>query len=140
MANKEEKVKVLYNCRYGGWNMSDKAEELYRLRRQEPDYIDNYSLGWDRHDPVLVQIFEELGDEFNGEHCKVGIKYIPKKYEDFYNITEYDGKENVEINYMCYEINILKENAKSILMGDMTNDDKIASLKKLFLGGGMEDD
>ena len=129
--NKEEMIKVLYNCCYGGWSMSDKAKKLYRLRREEPDYINHD--GYGRSDPVLVQIFEELGKEFNGRHCEADIELIPKKYEHHYHISEYDGLESVDINIMGYKFHVLKENTKSILKSNMTDSDKIASLNKLFL-------
>ena len=45
----------------------------------------------DRHDPVLVQVVEELGDKANGDHAKLCIEEVYGPYR----IDEYDGSERV---------------------------------------------
>ena len=45
-----------------------------------------------RHDPVLVQVVEELGDKANGMCAKLRINEISGAYR----IDEYDGFESVE--------------------------------------------
>ena len=45
----------------------------------------------DRHDPVLVQVVEELGDKANGKHAKLAIEEVYGSYR----IDEYDGSERV---------------------------------------------
>ena len=44
-----------------------------------------------RHDPVLVQVVEELGDKSNGEYAKLRIEEVYGSYR----IDEYDGNESV---------------------------------------------
>jgi hypothetical protein len=46
----------------------------------------------DRHDPVLVQVVEELGDKANGICAKLRIDEVGGPYR----IDEYDGNESVE--------------------------------------------
>jgi len=46
----------------------------------------------DRHDPVLVQVVEELGDKANGMCAQLAIAEV----DDSYRIDEYDGFESVE--------------------------------------------
>ena len=46
----------------------------------------------DRHDPILVQVVEELGGKANGECAKLAIDEISGPYR----IDEYDGYESVE--------------------------------------------
>jgi hypothetical protein len=46
----------------------------------------------DRHDPVLVQVVEELGDKANGNYAKLAIDTV----DGSYRIDEYDGNESVE--------------------------------------------
>ena len=46
----------------------------------------------DRHDPVLVQVVEELGKEANGPHADLRIEEVDGPYR----IDEYDGMESVE--------------------------------------------
>ena len=45
----------------------------------------------DRHDPVLVQVVEELGDKANGKHAQLIIDEVDGPYR----IDEYDGNESV---------------------------------------------
>ena len=50
---------------------------------------------------MILQIFKELGDEFNGECCRVKITKISKKYKNFYKTTEFDGKEVIIVYEIC---------------------------------------
>ena len=50
-----------------------------------------YNRNVDRHDPVLVQVVEELGDKSNGEYAKLRIEEVYGSYR----IDEYDGNESV---------------------------------------------
>jgi hypothetical protein len=105
-------------------------------------YCNNYLN--ERNDPILIEIYKELGDEFDYiKYSKTLIKKIPKKYEKYYYITEYDGLEEVNIDYAKYEADYLKirieniksilENIKSILENDtIDNDEKINQLKLII--------
>ena len=127
--NVEEEIEVLLNDCYGGWSMSKKANKLYTLRKTENSrkYLRK------RSDPILIQIYKELGDEFDGgKHSKTSIEKIPKKYEKYYIISEYDGLETVEIDYTLYELDQLKQKIKEILENNsMDNDEKINQFIKL---------
>jgi len=125
----EEEVEVLLNDCYGGWQISNKATKLYELRKIK--HSKNYLRR--RSDPIFVQIYKELGDEFDGgKHSKTGIEKIPKKYENHYYISEYDGLETVEIDYTKYELDNLKKNIKEILENNsIDNDEKINQLKNM---------
>lgn len=46
----------------------------------------------DRHDPILVQVVEELGDKANGNYAELSIAEVNGPYR----IDEYDGYESVE--------------------------------------------
>jgi hypothetical protein len=123
MIVQEEEIEVLLNNCYGSWQISNKANKLYELRRKKDS---NYYIRR-RSDPILVQIYKELGDEFDGgKHSKTGIEKIPKKYEKYYIISEYDGLESIEIDYTKYELDHLKQKIKEILENtDIDNDEKI---------------
>ena len=126
----EEEIEVLYNDCYGGWRISSKANKLYKLRKTNNS--NNYlSL---RNDPILIQIYNELGDEFDeGKYSKTGIEKIPKKYENHYYISEYDGLETLEIDYTKYELDNLKKNIKDILIDNsIDNNEKINQFKKIM--------
>ena len=126
-----EEIEVLLNDCYGGWSISSKAKELYTLRRTENS--NNYLSR--RSDPIFIQIYKELGDKFDGmRHSKTRIEKIPKKYENHYYISEYDGLERVEIDYTKYELDNLKKNIKDILENNsINNDEKINQFKKMII-------
>lgn len=48
---------------------------------------------FERDDPVLVQVVEELGDAANGEYAKLKIEDVSKG--TLWRIDEYDGNEHV---------------------------------------------
>jgi hypothetical protein len=125
----EEEIEVLYNNCYGGWGISDKAKELYKLRKTE-----NFNnCVRRRSDPILIQIYNELGNEFDAEFSKTTIEKIPKKYENYYFISEYDGLEAVEIDYTLYELDNLKQKIKEIVENsNFDNNEKINQMKKIL--------
>ena len=108
----DERIEIMVNSCYGGWHPSDKAIKLYhsRVRKTNPDFIEveSFSFCFDRsyrHDPILVQIFKELGDEFDEVFSKTRLVSISKKYEKFYSISEEeeaDGIETVGIDILSY--------------------------------------
>jgi len=51
-----------------------------------------YDRDVDRHDPVLVQVVEELGDKASGKYAKLAIAQVSGPYR----IDEYGGFESVE--------------------------------------------
>ena len=111
----EEEIEILINICFGGWTMSKKAIGLYKLRNPENVFKD-----FSRHDPILVQIYKELGNEFDDRYSKTIIIKILKKYENYYDIDEYDGRESVKINYTKYKLdniyNEIKKYCKVIVM------------------------
>ena len=62
------------------------------------------------------------------------IQKIPKKYENYYYIDEYDGLESVQIDYSNYELDNLKKNIKEILGNNSIDiDEKINEIKKIVI-------
>jgi hypothetical protein len=101
-------TKVVYNAYYGGFCLSNEAMDRmvelgYEGLKLNPEYgsgkklISNrkYCEDYDipRHDPILVQVVEELGDKANGLGAKLEIDEVHGPYR----INEYGGFEGVEI-------------------------------------------
>ena len=94
-------MKVVINTCHGGFSLSKEALDLYvKEKGIDPGawngkfkYYENLSYRGTipRHDPVLVRIVEELGDEANGVYAELKVVDIPDEVQ--YTIQEYDGSE-----------------------------------------------
>ena len=89
-------IKVVYNGYYGGFSLSNEAIALLNQKREKANLPHLNIIDLKRHDPFLVEVVEELGEKANGSCAKLKIEQIPKEYENFYEITEYDGAESVD--------------------------------------------
>ena len=69
--------------------MTRDEQLAYNKQYKEQTWDDN---GVDRHDPILVQVVEELGDKANGMCAQLAIEEVSGSYR----IDEYDGFESVE--------------------------------------------
>lgn len=109
--------KIVYNDCYGGFGLSHEAMKRYgelkglnlvyvpHDRYKDHDwgmwYIDGIqdsehylsTYDFERDDPILVQVVEELGDRANGEHARLRIAQVMEGTR--YRIDEYDGNETV---------------------------------------------
>lgn len=84
-------IKVVYSPTFGGFGLSKQAEALYE-KLSGNKIPDRWKLA--RHDPILVQVVEQLGANFaSGDHADLRIYEIPGCE---YKIDEYDGNESVE--------------------------------------------
>ena len=133
----EETMEVLYNACYGGYTVSDRAIQTHQQRINFTINDENdeffYAECFERHDPVFLEIFHELGNDFSGKNSRIKVKKIPKKYENHYDIHEYDGLERVDILYSKYEVDVKSQNIKNIVLhSTMSNDEKIQELKKII--------
>ena len=71
------------------WNsMSMNDRIAYNRAHSEQTW---YNLNVERHDPILVQVVEELGDKANDKYAKLRIEEVYGPYR----IDEYDGNESV---------------------------------------------
>lgn len=101
--------KVVYNACFGGFSLSRKGVLLAREISGNPkwggptidgDFYDSGEpVGQDygcvdveRHDPILVEVVETLGDEASGSCARLRVHYTNSQS---YRIEEYDGSETV---------------------------------------------
>lgn len=128
---KEEEIQILYNSCYGGWALSKKAYKLYNLRKNENS--NKLKVYTRRRDPILIQIYYELGDEFDDKYSRTMVETIPKKYEYSYYIQACNGLENVIIDYTKYKLDEIKNKLKEILENTtINNDEKINKLQEFI--------
>ena len=136
-------IEVLYNDSFVEWKPSMLANNLYNLRQTIIDptfsFIDFENDILNRHDPVLVQIYRELGCDFDDKNgSRTRIHKIPKKHLDNYDIISIDCKEVVIISTLCYKLEQFENNLKSVLENDtMTDGDKLNEINNLLLSRRM---
>ena len=127
-------IHILYNNCYGGFFPSEQAIKLYNVRRTaiDPEFkAILYGNEFQRHDPILVHIFIELGEDFGHSFSKTAIYTCGKEYERYYEIRDYDGMERVSIDINRYRL----DKVQSILGNDKTTkDETIGNLKQVFTG------
>jgi hypothetical protein len=104
-------TKVVYNACYGGFSLSneamDRMVELGYPLELNPKYDPNAKskcsddsqkyecwgyVECDRHDPILVQVVEELREKASGQCADLEITEVHGPYR----IEEYDGYESVK--------------------------------------------
>jgi len=108
-------TKVVYNRCYGGFGLSNEAMDRmvelgYEGLKPNPEYVPNSKGMFDshkywgdysipRHDPILVQVVEELGEKANGSCSELRIEEVDGPYR----IEEYDGYETVKEPYDVHD-------------------------------------
>ena len=133
ITDNEETFKILYNSCHGGWGISNKTIELYNSKMKQIDDSFIPLTKYDKHkitrdDTILIEIFEQYPDDFGGHFSKISMEVLPKKFKNYYYISEYDGNETIHINIDKYNYDILKNKIKEILLKNIKNDDKIIEL------------
>lgn len=81
-------IKVLVNGTYGGFSLSDMAIKWLENHGVKTSTYSDLP----RHEPLLIQCFEELGNKANGKFSRL---YIHELIGNKYRIEEYDGSERV---------------------------------------------
>lgn len=93
-------AKIVYNACYGGFSLSTAAVLRGKELSQSDDWNEvDPAYGFfrgPRHDDVLVQVVEELGESASGSCARLRIEEI--EAGAMYRIDEYDGNESVMTN------------------------------------------
>lgn len=78
-------MKFVLNKDYGGFGLSKKAEKILRNSGDE---------AFERNDPRLVQVVEELGEDASTCYSDLRVIEVPDETTDYY-IHDYDGIETL---------------------------------------------
>lgn len=104
-------IDVVLNKKYGGFDLSDKAMELYLKRKGIQYYIGNnvhgepayhwvcsnepiYASNIPRNDATLVSVIRDLGEDANTIYSKLVVERVTINVE----IDNYDGKEFIKVS------------------------------------------
>ena len=149
-----ETVEILVNRCFGGFGLSRLALEkmnkrmrkwrqfMIMIRECVPDSLigeevlplDLFKLILnlqhdERTDPVAIQIVKEMGEKANGLFSRIEIAEFPRKYENYYTVSDYDGKETIYVAKREYQLNLIK----TIIIDQSTSsDEKIDEIRRLF--------
>jgi hypothetical protein len=104
-------MKIVINCDYGGFSLSDLAIETYadrkgiKLKKEKTSFggitlftnivtnEDFESRDIERNDPVLVKVVEELGSKSFGFAANLKIVEVPDDVD--WEVVQYDGLEHI---------------------------------------------
>jgi hypothetical protein len=104
-------MKIVINCDYGGFSLSDLAIETYadrkgiKLKKEKTSFggitlftnivtnEDFESRDIERNDPVLVKVVEELGSKSFGFAANLKIVEVPDDVN--WEVVQYDGLEHI---------------------------------------------
>lgn len=131
MTKKEDKnsMMVLINGCYGGYSVSQYALEEYNKETGKSfDHYDEYSNDF-RTDQIMCRIVEKLGTSANGMSAELCIYSINKKYEHYIKISEYDGRESIDIDFANYKL----DQIKSIVQSSIDDKTKSQQIKNVIL-------
>lgn len=90
-------TKVVINRCYGGFGLSQKAQDLYKEKTGKQEVFD-----WeiDRSCPHLVQIVEVLGSEASARYADLKVVEIPEDISWY--LDDYDGMEKVHEHHRTW--------------------------------------
>ena len=88
---KEERIGLI---KTGDWASASSEERILSNKLYDEYTID--CRNFDRTDPLLVKVVEELGAKANGRCAKLTIEKL--RPGTLYRINEYDGYESIETN------------------------------------------
>ena len=88
-------MKLVINSDYGGFSLSEKALNMYK---ELTGYI---PYDFQRNDPILVKIVEELAEEANGYFADLKVIEIPDDVD--WVLCEYDGREWVAERHRTWD-------------------------------------
>lgn len=119
-----EYIEVMYNDCYGGFRFSKLALDEYNKNC----IFESNGFDIDRNDPIMIGLCKQLGPAVNGPHTKIKIQMIPKIYQHYYDIDEYDGKETIVIDYTTYKLDTIK----NIMTLEISNEEKLKRIDKIL--------
>jgi hypothetical protein len=125
----DDLLEVVISDSYGGYELSQEAKDLLKKRDNKNEYRGH------RHDPILVSVVKELGEKSWTKYSRPIVINIPRKYKNYYAISEYDGREDIVIKYDLFKLDHVKLNMKMIsdILGTSSNsDEKIAKISEIM--------
>lgn len=95
--------RILINTKFGGFSLSQEAQNLYKDLTKDIERPDHWYIDEDirRDDPILLQVVDTLGlKASSGTFSALGYTEIPDDIpQDGWIIQEYDGAEWVAENH-----------------------------------------
>lgn len=104
---------VLFNACYGGFGFSSACKEEYK-KRTGKDLVIDYRSNI-RSDACMIELFHEFGSKWmSGRHSAIYFEPIIPEFLNYIKIKEYDGVENICIDYDTIELKYYKAFTKKV--------------------------
>ena len=120
----QQMVSVLYNNRYGGFQISAEAFAEYQRRGGTCEAEDDIA----RDDPIMVAVVKDMGARANHDkHANICIAMVPAPFEKHYRISEHDGLERVIVDVHRWFV----DSVRAVLSGTLSADAKVQAIEAL---------
>jgi hypothetical protein len=104
----------------GSLDLSEEGLGLYNKKRMKSNLpTTNRCCRIQRHDPLLVEVIEELGDRAGGKYSRFQIDTIPVEYKDCYKIVEHYDVEYAQCR-PCY---LIEHQLKNLNVNELSDSD-----------------
>lgn len=125
-------IAAIINSCFGGIGLSDFAMDLYCLRYENKfnKKFEGSDFCISRSDPLLIDLLEEFPNQVSAGYAKLEVVYYSRKYDGFFRISEYDGKERGSIDIPAYMLS----NTKRILTSTLSADKKVQQIDEVING------
>ena len=127
-ARERMQTTVMINTCFGGFGFSDKAIEEYNRRNVGKPPVES-SQEIQRTDLIMINIVKQMKKEANGPFASIHLMDIPAKFENHYEIRDYDGTEAIDILYDRYAVDSIRD----IMASDsLSNGEKVDACRKIM--------
>lgn len=119
----------LYCGSFGGFRVEGDALAEYNKRALATGKEAKTNLQIERDDPILIEIFEQMGEKMNNKYCVFKMAQVPFHLKSYVRISEYDGRETVRVDWNHYQ----RDKVLSILEdANMDDHDKCKQSKQVL--------
>lgn len=126
------RVPVVINRCYGGFSLSKAALNAYECEGGA-DALSYEGRGVSRTDRLLASVCTRLKENANGRCAKLDVFWVEERFEDYVQISEYDGYESLSVDFDRYKLHSIQ---RIIMDLDCSSDEKLERINGVFKEDG----
>jgi len=93
-------MKVVINSCFGGFRLSQKALLLFKQYKADRGLV--WSYNFERNDPILIEVVEELGIKEASDALFSSLRIIEIPDDIEWLVEDFDGLEHVAEKHRCW--------------------------------------